>query len=181
MIKNKNIIKIVSVIIGTIIGAGFASGKEIYNFFARYGIIGLIGIIASTIVTWIIIYSSLRIIKNNNITNNEDFVTQIKGKKILYSFVNIFLLVSFYIMIAGFSAYFKQEFNVSPYISSTVICILIYLILTQKTNGIVKLNTILVPILIMIMLYVSIKYANIGSIDINMSNKFVKCLIDGTV
>ena len=31
-----NIIKVIAVIIGTIIGAGFASGKEIYIFFAKY-------------------------------------------------------------------------------------------------------------------------------------------------
>lgn len=30
-------LKILFVIIGTIIGAGFASGKEIYLFFAKYG------------------------------------------------------------------------------------------------------------------------------------------------
>lgn len=33
----KNIYKITFVIIGTIIGAGFASGQEIYTFFNRYG------------------------------------------------------------------------------------------------------------------------------------------------
>ena len=33
----KNIIKIVFVIIGTLVGAGFASGKEIYSFFFIYG------------------------------------------------------------------------------------------------------------------------------------------------
>lgn len=33
----KDIYKITFVIIGTIIGAGFASGQEIYTFFNRYG------------------------------------------------------------------------------------------------------------------------------------------------
>lgn len=36
-----NILKAVCVIIGTIIGAGFASGREIYLFFNRYGIKGV--------------------------------------------------------------------------------------------------------------------------------------------
>lgn len=34
----KNNFKIISVIIGTLIGAGFASGQEIYLFFFNYGI-----------------------------------------------------------------------------------------------------------------------------------------------
>lgn len=33
----KNVLKIVFVIIGTTIGAGFASGQEIYLFFNKYG------------------------------------------------------------------------------------------------------------------------------------------------
>lgn len=36
-INVKNIYKATFVIIGTIIGAGFASGQEIYTFFNRYG------------------------------------------------------------------------------------------------------------------------------------------------
>ncbi len=36
-ISIKNICKITFVIIGTIIGAGFASGQEIYTFFNKYG------------------------------------------------------------------------------------------------------------------------------------------------
>jgi len=38
-----NVAKVVSVITGTVIGAGFASGKEIYIFFAQYGKSGLLG------------------------------------------------------------------------------------------------------------------------------------------
>lgn len=37
----KNNIKIIFVIIGAVIGAGFASGQEIYLFFYSYGIKGL--------------------------------------------------------------------------------------------------------------------------------------------
>ena len=40
----KDIAKVVFVIIGTFIGAGFASGQEIYIFFFKYGINGLVGI-----------------------------------------------------------------------------------------------------------------------------------------
>lgn len=36
-INIKNIYKITFVIIGTIIGAGFASGQEVYTFFNKYG------------------------------------------------------------------------------------------------------------------------------------------------
>lgn len=41
----KNILKIVFVIIGTLIGAGFASGQEMYIFFFSYGLEGIAGLI----------------------------------------------------------------------------------------------------------------------------------------
>ena len=37
----KNVIKVVMVIMGTLIGAGFASGREIYLFFGKYGMCGI--------------------------------------------------------------------------------------------------------------------------------------------
>ena len=38
----KKVFDIVSIIIGTIVGAGFATGNEIYQFFARYGYFGYV-------------------------------------------------------------------------------------------------------------------------------------------
>ena len=58
----KNVLKIVFVIIGTLIGAGFASGQEIYVFFFSYGIEGFIGIIISSVVMGVLIYKTLGII-----------------------------------------------------------------------------------------------------------------------
>ena len=46
----KEIISIVLVIIGALVGAGFASGQEIYSFFYLYGINGLFGIIIMCIL-----------------------------------------------------------------------------------------------------------------------------------
>ena len=71
----KNIIKIVMVIMGTLIGAGFASGREIYLFFLEYGYWGIIGIFISGIFTSFIIYITLNKIKNkNNIDNSASAV-----------------------------------------------------------------------------------------------------------
>ena len=56
----KNVCKATFVIIGTIIGAGFASGQEIYIFFNRYGIQGLLGLILSMILIGIITHKTFK-------------------------------------------------------------------------------------------------------------------------
>ena len=70
----KNILKIVFVIIGTLIGAGFASGQEMYIFFFSYGLEGIAGLFVSNILMGIIIYVSLKIInKYKNILKYQYF------------------------------------------------------------------------------------------------------------
>ena len=57
----KKIFKTVFVIIGTLIGAGFASGQEIYIFFYQYGINGILGITISSILLGYVVYKVLYI------------------------------------------------------------------------------------------------------------------------
>ena len=55
------ILKVVFVIIGTLIGAGFASGQEIYIFFFSYGVKGLMGIVVSSVLIGVTIYKTFKI------------------------------------------------------------------------------------------------------------------------
>ena len=152
------ILKVVFVIIGTLIGAGFASGQEIYTFFFRFGIEGLIGIILSSTLIGIIIYRTFKIINNNNLRNYKDFLDLIlKNKKIkdvMNIIINIFILTSFYIMISGFGAYLEQEFDLNSIIGSSILAILCLIIFRTNTKGFVRTNEILIPILIIIVLFI---------------------------
>ena len=80
-INLKNIYNTSFVIIGTIIGAGFASGQEIYTFFNKHGIEGLIGIFISIILMAYIIYKTFKIILKNNISNYQEFVENIMPER----------------------------------------------------------------------------------------------------
>ncbi len=169
------ILSCVFVIIGIIIGAGFASGKEIYTFFFIYGTNGLIGIVISVVIIVYIIYKTLKIIKKYDINTYNELleksVNQKNGKKIdiktiLNVIINVFLLLSFFVMCAGFSAYFKQEFGINEIYSSIVIAILTYIILNKNMKGIFILNKILIHIIIMFLLILGIKsFGTIGIIE----------------
>lgn len=151
-------LKVVFVIIGTLIGAGFASGQEVYAFFFSFGIKGLIGILISSFIIGITIYKTFKIIQKNNINNYEEFLNSfIENKKINYitnTIINIFILVSFYIMIAGFGAYLQQELNLNSIIGSCILAMLCLILFKTNVNGLVKVNEILIPILIIIMILI---------------------------
>ena len=158
----KNIISVVLVIIGTLIGAGFASGREIYLFFMKYGEYGKIGIIVSGAITGIIIYKVLKIVKTYEIDNYHNLLEKINWKhknlnKLINIIVNSFLLISFYIMIAGFSAYVYQISGFPVYLSSTIFAFLCYIIFRKNIQGVIKANEVLVPFLIILICYLGIK------------------------
>lgn len=170
----KNVFKIVFVIIGTLIGAGFASGQEIYVFFFSYGIKGFIGIIISSVGMGVLIYKTLGIINKYNINSYKDLLDiLIKNKKenkyfnfknIVNLIINIFILVTFFIMIAGFGAYFEQQFGINSLIGSSILAILNFVIFLTSVKGVIKANELLVPMLIIFL--VIIGFINI--IDINI-------------
>lgn len=157
----KNILKITFVIIGTIIGAGFASGQEINLFFSNYGITGIIGMIISCALTGITIYYVFEIISKKHPKSYKEFLLSINPNKklnyIIQIMITIFLLISFYIMIAGFCAYFKQEFNISIYISAIFMALLCYITFSKDTKGIVSINTVLVPFLTIFIIFLGLK------------------------
>ena len=152
------ILKIVFVIIGTLIGAGFASGQEVYTFFFSFGKKGLIGIFIASLVISLAIYKTFKTILKTNVKNYEDFLKLfIKNKKIYYlknAIINIFILISFYIMIAGFGAYLQQEFNLNSILGSSILAILCVILFRKNVDGVIKLNTIIIPILITIIILI---------------------------
>ena len=127
-------------------------GQEIYSFFFKYGINGILGIILSSAIIGFIIYKTFRISKKKEINNYKDFldcfIKNKRIKEITNIIINIFILVSFYIMIAGFGAYIEQEININSFIGSAILAILCLILLRKNVNGIVKINEILIPILI---------------------------------
>lgn len=163
----KDTIKVISVIMGTIIGAGFASGKEIYIFFVKYGKYGILGIIISSTIIGLIIYKVLQISKKEKVENYEKLLKKInnneKINEIIKNIINIFLLISFYIMIAGFSAYFSQELKIPNIIGTILICIICYITFKGNIESLIKVNTILIPILLIFIIILAAK--NITAIE----------------
>ena len=229
----KNILTITMVIIGSIIGAGFASGQEINSFFYKYGIIGILGIIISVFLISLIIYKVFFIIKIENINNYKNFLeiifknnnnkinkkiineknklknnkkiinkknklkinNKINYKKIENKYlnisyitnliINIFLIISFYIMIAGFGAYLNQEYNIDSTLGSGLLAIVCLIIFLNNIEGLLKINKYLIPILICFMIIIGINNLNnFNLIKINNNkiiNNFFMPILSGII
>ena len=173
---------IVLVIIGALIGAGFASGQEIYLFFYRYGFNGILGILLCSIVIGLIIYKVFKLVIKYNINSYKEFLDKIllveKCKKnclnisyIMNIIVNSFLLMSFFIMISGFGAFFKQEMNISSFVASGILALICFIVFMKDIKGVAKASSIVVPVLILFVIIIGIE--NLGLIELNDIGKNV--------
>lgn len=188
----KKNLKIVYVIIGTLIGAGFASGQEIYQFFYAYGIKGIIGIFIATVVLCYAIYKVLKIVKTKQINNYKQLLEQIvenRSKKkylnirnIINNVINLFVLITFFIMIAGFGAYFEEQLGVNHIIGSSILAIICFFVLQKNTQGVVKVNEIIIPVLIIFIILIGMmnlktSIQNIQQVEIEKSGWLISSFL----
>lgn len=131
-------------------------GKEIYIFFSKYGLYGIIGILLSGTILGILTSKVLKIIgKEQEVNTYNEFLFYIFNNKnsklvvILNYLINTFLLITFYIMVSGFTAYFKQEYNIPNYMTGIILAILCYVALNNNIDEVVKISAILVPVIIL--------------------------------
>ena len=154
----EEVFSIVLVIIGALVGAGFASGQEIYSFFYSYGSVGIIGIIMTCCLISLMVHKSLKIIYSKKINSYDEFlnifIKNEKVTKVISIIINILLLVTFYIMVAGFGAYFEQEIGVKRIIGSSILVIMTAIVFLTSVKGVLKVSEYIVPLLIIFIIII---------------------------
>ncbi len=112
----------------------------------------------------IIIYKTLIVSKKYNLNSYSELLNKIikknNNKKIIRLIINIFLICSFYVMVAGFAAYFYQECEINKIASALFLVILCYITFNKNVEKIIQINSVLVPIIIIIFLFFGIKNIN---------------------
>lgn len=158
MIK-KNSFKLTFIYIGTILGAGFASGKELFAFFARFKEMGLIGFLLSCFLLSLSFVSILSLIKNSIAKDYKSFLQDIFGIKIakFIEILNIvFLFTLFSAMLAGGGASLGDIFSIDFKICAILFSIFIFISLFFGEKAVIYINSILCPALIFLGAFIGI-------------------------
>lgn len=144
----KQVLQVASVYIGTVIGAGFASGQEMITFFTVYGMKGIIGLILAGIGYALVGSILLEIVYEKKFVNYKALLKDVMGQKlsiVLEWTVNIFLFICFSAMIAGAGAIMKQAFAMPYWIGSILMAGAALITFLTGAKGFVRINSILVP------------------------------------
>ncbi len=173
MIKKLSLtFQIATVFIGTIVGAGLASGQEITQFFSTYGYKSFIGILFCCFI-YIIIGSIIIKISIKFDLNSYNGLIKLVSPGLLGQVTDIlmslFLIFGAAIILAGSGALINQYFHVSKWIGLLLMCLLSTLILLKNTKGLFEINAIIVPSLIIVITTIFILYIFFSKDSISIS------------
>jgi len=143
--------QIAAVYVGTVVGAGFATGREIAEFFTKYGFLGFVGIVIAGYI-FIFTGSKMMILSSRaQARTYEEFNRYLFGKK-LAPIVNIFFLVMLLgvtaVMISGAGAVFEEQLGLSRLIGVSVTILGASFILMLGLKGLFLVNSFVVPIMV---------------------------------
>jgi len=144
-------LKIAAVYASVFLGAGFASGRELIEYFVSYGWIGLWGLIIAGVLFALVGWAVLRICKRESINDYSGFMRFLLGEKlgIFTEFLVVaFLFCLFVAMIAGGGATANQAFNIPFSFGAIIVGVVVFAILCFGLNGIVKVNVVLAPFML---------------------------------
>lgn len=114
--------------VGSLMGAGFASGKESWQFFGVFGLQGLLGILLSTLIFMTFGFMTITIagkLKTSDMSKLI-FPTDSKASEFLVGIVmQVFLFMAYFSMLAAGGALFEEQFGVSHSIASLVLMVFV--------------------------------------------------------
>jgi uncharacterized membrane protein YkvI len=150
--KNKRILtaQVAVTYIGTIVGAGFASGQGILQFFTAYGSAGLLGIgLAAILFVWLgarMMLISARIGAYSYQELNHYLFGPVFGK--IADFLTFVILFgSTAVMVAGIGSIFEEQLGLSYQWGIAATVILSYVVMRKEMKGILAVNSIVVPMM----------------------------------
>lgn len=114
--------------IGAIVGAGFASGQEIMQYFNSFGYWGLGGALVSMALFAYIGYMMLKMGSRLQATSHHDAIYKLSGK-FLGTIIDYILIFTFFgvgvVMIAGAGSMLNQQYAAPEWVGSLIMTILI--------------------------------------------------------
>jgi len=136
--------------IGTVVGAGFATGQEILQFFTLYGRLATLTIVVSSIL-FIWLGTKVMVISHQIKAHSyEDMNIHLFGNH-MGRWVSLFMLVLLLaittVMLAGAGSVFSEHLNISYQFGLLITMLLAYLVIIRGMAGIKAVNSVVVPIM----------------------------------
>jgi len=137
--------------IGVTIGAGFASGQEVLQFFAFFGPDSFLALLLTTVLFVFFGWLVLRLGAILKAVSHREVIMHVSGRSlgvVVDIIISFFLFGSFSVMLAGAGASMEQQFGLPPIVGILGMAVLSLVTVLSGLTGIVSVMSLLVPVMI---------------------------------
>ncbi len=144
-------LQLAAVYVGTIVGAGFATGREIVEFFTRFGFMGLLGMIFAGYL-FVAMGTKLMLVAIETKSRSYQELNIVLFGRFFGAGINVLMLFILLgvnaVMLSGAGAVFEEQLHIPKEAGVFGTIILSILVLTVGTKGLFAVNTFVVPMMI---------------------------------
>lgn len=143
---------------GIVVGAGFATGQEVLQFFTSYGLYSFIGVVLTGLI---VMFIGRQAAKLGYSTHAESHVLPLNTLfgpalgKVVDIILAFFLYGLAIVMIAGSGATFEEGFGLSPQIGAIFLIIVAFFTLLLDFDKIVSIIGMITPVLVIAMFFIA--------------------------
>src|SRR5690625_1082141 len=146
------VLKIGSAFIGIIVGAGFASGQEILQYFTSFGYMGTVGAIVATALFAYVGMTLVNVGSRLQTTNHKEAFVDISGR-IFGSIIDCIIIFTLFgvgvVMLAGAGSLFNQQFGLPTFVGSLILIILVAVVVMLNVQQVISVIGSITPFLIL--------------------------------
>lgn len=128
---NRQVITVAMAFVGLVVGAGFASGKEILQYFVGFGVQGMWAVTLALIIFGIAGFAILQLGSFFLASDHNRVLTEV-SPPITSRFFDILITITLFsmgfVMIAGGGASLNQQFGLPVWVGSAIITVLVILV-----------------------------------------------------
>lgn len=156
--------KIIFLIVGTLFGAGFATGKELVVFFVKFGTVSLWAPLILFVLLSFSIYFLINYFKNkkNNKINQNNII------KLLFFIIYLIFSASMFSALTAFISY--NFVRINYFLIVFIVAIFSYLILNKEIKFLTNINKFLVPIFVVLFIVICVNCSLNSSLLIKSKN-----------
>lgn len=147
----KKVLKIGSAFIGVIVGAGFASGQEVLQYFTSFGLMGIFGAVVATALFAFAGMTLVWLGSSMKTSSHKEVIYKISGRYLgaIIDYILIFTLFGVgVVMIAGAGSNLNQQFGVPVLVGTSLMTLLILLTGMLQVDRVVGIISGITPFMI---------------------------------
>jgi uncharacterized membrane protein YkvI len=144
-------IKLAATYLGTVVGAGFASGQEHLHFFVGFSSKGNLGVLLAGLLFIVFGVLLADLASRHGTSSPEELLALVAGRALVRALdwlLTVFMFCSLCIMLSGSGALFREQAGLAAELGMAITAAVTLIASTRGAAGLLSINALLAPLLL---------------------------------